>query len=85
MRTTVSIADPILTQAKDLARDRGQSLGQVVEQALRRELMATPVPARRVQLPVSSAGGGPQPGVDLTSNRSMYEAMEGSGIPRVAF
>jgi len=84
MRTTVSIADPILTQAKDLARDRGQSLGQVIEQALRRELMATPAPVKRIELP-TAGGGGVMPGVDLTSNRSMYEAMEGPGIPNVAF
>ena len=57
MRVTISIADPILAQAKVLAHDRGQSLGQVVEQALRRELMAAPAPAKPIELPTAGSGG----------------------------
>lgn len=84
MRTTVSIADPILTQAKELARNRGQSLGQIVEQALRRELAVAPGPSKAVHLP-AAGGGGVKPGIDLTSNRAIYEAADGPGMPNVAF
>ena len=40
MRTTVSISDELLVAAKRRARLRGQSLGSVIEDALRRELAA---------------------------------------------
>ena len=52
------------------------SLGQVVEAALRRDL-ALPAPAQlRPEVPVFTAGGGAQPGLDLTSNRAMIEALD---------
>src|ERR671925_32603 len=40
MRTTVSISDELLAAAKRRARERGQTLGEVVDAALRRELAA---------------------------------------------
>ena len=38
MRTTVSISDELLAAAERLARERGATLGEVVEAALRREV-----------------------------------------------
>jgi hypothetical protein len=38
MRTTVSIDDELLAAAKRLARREGRTVGQVVEEALRRRL-----------------------------------------------
>lgn len=74
MRTTLAINDRLLEQAKERARAAGLTLGAYVEEALRRDL-ANDRPARRpVRLTVSSASGG-APGVDLTSNRGLYEAM----------
>ena len=38
MRTTVSIADELLATARERARSRGQTLGELIEDALRREI-----------------------------------------------
>jgi len=76
MRTTVSISDELLLAAKRLARERGQSLGDVVDTALRREL-AAPEPRRdRPAVPVFRSGTGPRPGIDLASNRALHEALD---------
>jgi hypothetical protein len=75
MRTTLAVDDNLLIAARRRARDRGQTLGQVVEDALRREL-AAPVAAEPVGVPVFRGGGGPLPGIDLTSNRALREALD---------
>lgn len=75
MRTTLSIDDELLARAKERARAARQTLGEYVEDALRREL-ASARPARRpVSLTVSTATGGAQHGVDLTTNRGLYDAL----------
>ncbi len=75
MRTTVAVDDHLLTAAKRRARERGQTLGQVIEGALRREF-AEPVSRKPVAVPVFQGGGGPLPGVDLRSNRALREALD---------
>ncbi|MGH9164797.1 MAG: type II toxin-antitoxin system VapB family antitoxin [Acidimicrobiales bacterium] len=76
MRTTVSINDELLAAAKRRAGERGQSLGAVIDAALRREL-AGPDPRRdRPAVPVFRGGSGPRPGLDLTSNRALHEALD---------
>lgn len=75
MRTTLAVDDHLLTAAKRRARERGQTLGQVVEDALRRELSA-PHPAAPGAVPVFRGGGGLRPGVDATSNRALREALD---------
>jgi hypothetical protein len=75
MRTTVSISDELLAAAKRRAHERGQSLGEVIDAALRREL-ADPRPPERHPVPVFRAGTGPRPGIDLTSNRALHEALD---------
>lgn len=75
MRTTIAVDDHLLEAAKRSARERGQTLGQIVEDALRRELTEsdqTEPPA----VPVFSGGTGPVPGVDVTSNRALLEALD---------
>lgn len=76
MRTTVSISDELLAAAKRRARERGQSLGAVFEDALRRELAATPDRGSRVTVPVFEPGTGPRRGLDLTSNRVLHEVLD---------
>lgn len=76
MRTTLSIDDQVLRLAKARARAAGQTLGAYVEDALRRDLATPPVQRERVHLTVSSATGGARPGVDLTTNRGLYDAMD---------
>jgi hypothetical protein len=76
MRTTVSISDELLAAAKRRARERGQTLGDVLDAALRRELVAPAPPTERPAIPVFRDGTGPRPGIDLTSNRALHEALD---------
>jgi hypothetical protein len=80
MRTTISIHDELLKTAKAVARERGLTLGRLVEDGLRRELAVDNEPPQRVDLPVFRGGGGPVPGLDLTSNRAIYEFLD-EGVP----
>lgn len=76
MRTTVALDDRLLAAARRRARERGQTLGQVVEDALRREL-STPPAVATPEVPVFRGGGGVRPGVDVGSNRGLREALDG--------
>jgi len=81
MRTTLAVDDHLLTAARRRARERGQTLGQVVEDALRRELSAPPADAAP-SVPVLRGGDGLRPGVDVTSNRALRQALdEGLDLP----
>lgn len=77
MRITISVHDQLLASARQRARERGKSLGEVVEDALRREL-AEPVQVEPPAVPVFRVSGGPLPGIDLTSNRALREALDRS-------
>lgn len=79
MRTTLSIADELLASAKIRAHERGKTLGALVEDALRREL-AVDYDAPRPEVPIFRGGNGLRPGVDLTSNRALYELLD-EGVP----
>lgn len=74
MRTTVSINDHLLAQAKDRAQLRGVTLGTVLEDALRAEF-ARPELTDGPQIPVF-VGTGVRSGVDLTSNRAIRELLD---------
>ena len=78
MRTTVNIDDRLLEWAKGVAKEREVSLGDLVDEALQRLLM-TPRDTEGPDLPVFQGGGGVMPGVDLTSNRSMFDAADDLG------
>ena len=80
MRTTISIHDELLKTAKLYARERGVTLGQLVEDGLRRELAVRDEPSKPVEIPVFKGGNGPRPGVDFTSNRALYELLD-EGVP----
>jgi len=75
MRTTVAIDDELLAAAKRRAHQRNETLGQVVEAALRREL-ARDDAGEAPPVPVFRGGGGVRPGVDLTSNRALHELLD---------
>lgn len=75
MRTTIDINDRLLADAKSLAARRGLSLKAVVEEALLEKLQARPTKRQALRLPTYS-GHGLQPGVDLTDNGSLLEAMD---------
>jgi uncharacterized NAD-dependent epimerase/dehydratase family protein len=76
MRTTISISDELLAAAKRLARERGQTLGEVVDAALQREVSDTGDRGDVPAVPVFRGGTGPRPGIDLTSNRALHEALD---------
>ena len=78
MRTTVAIDDELLAAAKRRARERGESLGQILETALRRELASPEELEDGPPVPVFTGGTGPRPGVDLTSNRALHETLDDS-------
>lgn len=78
VRTTVNIDDQLLAAAKASARQAGQTLGEFVEDSVRLRLAMRP-PKSWPPLPVFDQGSGPRPGVDLSSNRALYDALDESG------
>lgn len=75
---TISLDENLVKQARIKAIQEGTSLSAKV-----RELLATYVrqdststPAVIPTLPISKARGGLQAGVDLSSNRTLYDAMD---------
>lgn len=73
MRTTISIDDHLLERAKRDARLRGQTLGQYVEDAIRRGVNDDAEKKEAYEIPVyRPTNPGVRPGVDLTSNRSLF-------------
>ncbi|MGH7883104.1 MAG: antitoxin [Candidatus Dormibacteraceae bacterium] len=80
MRTTISIDDNLLRSAKLTARERESSLGNLLEDALRRELARIRAerehPPQVKPLPVFNGGTGAYPGVDLNSNRALAEFLD---------
>jgi hypothetical protein len=79
MRTTLSISDELLSAAKRRARERGQTLGAFVDMALQHELSDVRPRGEAPPVPVFREGTGPRPGIDLSSNRALLEAL-GEGV-----
>ena len=78
MRTTVRLDDALLDQARGEARRRGETLTSLIEHGLRLELAhSKPSTQRhRVVLPVSKAGGGLMPGVDLDDSAALLDILD---------
>jgi len=75
MRTTISLDEALLKQARRVALDRGISLNELVVVALRVELNRTkPDPKKRIELPTFK-GRGRRPGVDLDDSAALEEIM----------
>jgi hypothetical protein len=79
MRTTVRIDDHLLESARRRARNRGLSLGELFEVALRRELSQERAVEESPLIPVFCGGDGPRPGIDLNSNRALLEYLDEGG------
>jgi len=77
MRTTLSIHDPLLRQAKEISLQRNISVSQVVEEALQsafgKKANKSRGPALRFK---TFQGDGLQPGVDLSSSSALLDLME---------
>jgi hypothetical protein len=78
MRTTLRINDNLLSDAKQFALDRGRTLTEIVEDALRvflSQQRSEPASNQPFELPVVR-GQGLQPGVDLSSNAALADLMD---------
>jgi len=80
MRTTVRLDDKLLEQAKKEAARKGKTLTAFMDEAIRQALTKPTdrPPRKKVHLPVSRAGGGTLPGVDLNDSAALLEIMEGT-------
>lgn len=81
MRTTVSIDDGLLAQAKEVAVRSHQSLSSVIEEALRESLArryrsGTP---ERISLPVGG-NSDDRPLVDILDREALAEALGENGV-----
>jgi len=76
MRTTVRIHDDLLKRAKKRAANEGRTLTSLIEEGLAL-VLSEPKASRRIRvpLPVSKAGGGVLPGVDLNRSYELEEVM----------
>jgi hypothetical protein len=78
VRTTISISDHLLKEAKKASFERNCTLGEVIEEALKISLLAKPK-SRQASKPKpfrTFSGNGIQPGVDLHSNASLADLMD---------
>lgn len=77
MRTTVTIDDDLLRQAKRAALDSDRSLSDVVAEALRELLCRRPAkPEYRVELITAGHGSRVVPGLDFSDNAAVRAAMD---------
>jgi plasmid stability protein len=82
MRTTIDLPDPLMRAAKARAAEHGESLKDLVNRALARELELASVPKRkagRVALPLIARGAAPA--VSVTSD-DIADALEAEDIER---
>lgn len=77
MRTTVNIAPDLLERLRGIARDRGTTLSDVVNDALRVGVQGN-VAARPYRLEPRSLGL--KPGIDLTKATALAAQMEDDAI-----
>lgn len=75
MRTTIRIDDELYRTVRERAARSGRSIGEIIEDALRRDLRAEGPSTPDAALP-TFAGTGVCPGVDLASNPAVREAMD---------
>lgn len=72
-RTTVRLPPDLLRRAKRKAQTEGRTLTALIEDGLRRVVSERPEQKKRVLPPVSSAGGGVVPGIDLNDSAALAE------------
>lgn len=77
---TISLDENLVKQARIKAIQEGTSLSAKVREMLASYVRQdnTTAPVVIPTLPISKARGGLQAGVDLSSNRTMYDAMDAS-------
>lgn len=78
MRTTIDLDDELLRTAKARAVEQRTTLTALIEEALRRELADAGDSTSRERIPLGSfVGNGVRPGIDLSDNAAVRDAMDG--------
>ncbi len=84
MRTTIRIDDELYREVKAKAARSGRTVAAVLEDAVRRGLAPSERQAGGRYRIQATGAGGLQPGVDLSSNATVAEAMdEGTSVDAV--
>ena len=81
MRTTISLEDGLLADAKARAARLGVTLSEVISDALRQSIACEHQPVALAPLPAFS-GDGLLPGVDLDDSGSLWDADDVERPPR---
>lgn len=77
MKTTLDIQGELLRRAKVEAARQGKTLTRMIEEGLTLRLRPAPHVRRELPpFPVSPHRGGLRPGIDPSSNRSMFDAAD---------
>ena len=77
MRTTISIDDELYRAVKEQAARSGRTIGEIIEDAVRRSLSRLREQTGGPLPPLPTYGGsGVLPGVDLTSNAALRDVMD---------
>ncbi len=76
MRTTIDLDDQLFRELKQEAARHGTTLRELVNEFLRRALVAPPRPAK-YRLRWKTHRGRLQPGVRLNDRESLFDLMEG--------
>jgi hypothetical protein len=78
MKTTLNLSDDLVAAAKALATKERITLTKMIEEGLvlRLRRRKTRQTRKFKDLPVSPKSGGLRPGIDGTSNRSLFDAAD---------
>lgn len=78
MKTTLNLDDRLIAEAKAVAAKERSTLTRLIEEGLALRLRRNEPREGRtpVELPVYHGKGGLQPGIDPTSNKSLFDAAE---------
>ena len=75
MRTTIRIDDELYRTVREQAARSGRTVGEIIEDAVRQALQR-PAATRPPEPLPTFRGSGVMPGIDLTSNAALREAMD---------
>ncbi|MDH3524134.1 MAG: type II toxin-antitoxin system VapB family antitoxin [Acidobacteriota bacterium] len=76
MKTTVDLDEQLLRAARQRAAAQGKSLGEIIEDALRRTIPAPSAPDARFELSWRTERGRLRPGVRLDDRQGLFDLME---------
>lgn len=76
VRTTIRIDDDLYREVKAMAARSGRTVAAVLEDAVRRGLSSSERPPATPYRVHPTGRGGLRPGVDLSSNAALAEAMD---------